>query len=325
MEESPVPPTTSTPEVPPVPEYPSDVIDFFEHWKITMGDGSNVDDLVGYAHKDFFFTANDGIDWVVYKTPNAGGTTPNSSNTRSELKQLSEWVPETAGRLTATLKVMHVSTTGDRTVPASFSVIVGQIHSGEGHENEPLKIFYKKYPGHERGSLFWNYEINTEGPNGQRWDVAFPVWGDDWSVLGPDANTDPPEPADGVRLGEEFSYEVVLQDGVMYLTFLAVGRPAVTFEKSLIASEYTEATDLPDQVRDLFGPAGQGGTERPSAYAGELQYFKQGAYNQSNGKDPATHPVWSTGSETYGGDLEAQYANGSYAEVWFRSAAVSEG
>ncbi len=61
------------------------------------------------------------------------------------------------------------------------------------------------------------------------------------------------------------------------------------------------------------------GVEEERAYAGQLQNFKQGAYNQTNGKAPETNMVWSTGSETYGGDIAKQYANGCYAEVWFKS------
>jgi len=114
-------------------DFPSDVIPFFNQWKITLGNGSTVNNLINYEHNDYFYDENDGTDWVVYKTPNSGGTTPNSSNTRSELRQLNEWTPETGGRLTGTLKVMHVSTTADARVPASFSVVVGQIHSDEGH------------------------------------------------------------------------------------------------------------------------------------------------------------------------------------------------
>lgn len=316
-------PTTSTSSQQPEAETPSDVISFFDKWKITMGDGSREQILVGYEHEDYFYSANDGDDWVVYKTPNSGGTTPNSSNTRSELHQLEEWTPETGGVLTGTLKVMHVSTTADARVPASFSVIVGQIHGAEGHENEPLKIFYKKFPGHNKGSVFWNYEINTEGSNDKRWDYATAVWGDDWSVLGPDAATYPAEPEDGIELGEEFSYEVVVSDGVMRLKFEAEGHPSRTFEKSLVSSEYTRSSDIPEQVLALFESMGQDGTERPEAYSGELQYFKQGAYNQTNGKVRDDHLVWSTGADTYDGDLAAQYANGSYAEVWFKDATVS--
>ena len=256
------------------PGYPSDVIPFFDQWKITLGSGSSENDLVGYEHEDYFYNENDGTDWVVYKTPNSGGTTPNSSNTRSELRQLAEWTPETGGKLTGTLKVMHVSTTGDARVPASFSVVVGQIHSAEGHENEPLKIFYKKFPGHSKGTVFWNYEINTEGDNSERWDFATAVWGYDWSVTGPFADSVPEEPVDGIELGEEFSYEVNVYDGTMYLTFTSEGHPTKSFTKSLITSEYSNYSDIPQQVLEVFISTGQDGTEQTDAYAGELQYFK---------------------------------------------------
>ena len=305
--------------------YPSDVISFFDQWKITLGDGSSVRNLINYEHEDYFYNTNDGTDWVVYKTPNSGGTTPNSSNTRSELRQLSEWTPETGGKLTGTLKVMHVSTTGDARVPATFSVVVGQIHSSEGHENEPLKIFYKKFPGHTKGSVFWNYEINTDGDNGERWDFSTAVWGYDWSVVGSSATSYPEEPGDGIELGEEFSYEINVYDGIMYVRFTSEGHPTKTFTKSLVSSEYTSYSDIPQQVLTVFSSTGQDGTERPNAYAGELQYFKQGAYNQTNGKDPADNMVWNTGAETYGGDLAEQYAKGSYAEVWFKEATVGSG
>lgn len=306
--------------------YPSDVISYFSDWKITLGDGSTVTSLVDYENEDYFYNGNDGTDWVVYKTPNSGGTTPNSSNTRSELRQYSEWTPETGGKLTGTLKVMHVSTTGDARVPATYSVVVGQIHSDEGHENEPIKIFYKKFPGHTKGSVFWNYEINTEGSsNAERWDYSTAVWGYDWSVVGATDSTYPAEPADGIALGEEFSYEINVYKGIMYLTFESEGHATQTFSKSLVTSEYKAYEDIPQQVLTVFSTTGQDGTEQADAYAGESQYFKQGAYNQTNGKDPADNMIWNTGAQTYGGSLSEQYANHSYAEVWFKEATVGPG
>lgn len=303
--------------------YPSDVFSFFNQWRITIGDGETIDELLNYRHEDYFYTANDGTDWVVYKSPNSGGTTPNSSNTRAELRQFSEWTPETEALMTGTLKVMHVSTTGDARVPAAFSVVIGQIHGAEGHKNEPLKIFYKKFPDHSKGSVFWNYEINTAGDdNGERWDYSTAVWGYDWSVVGESPTSYPEEPADGVELGEEFQYEVHVVDGLMSLTFSREGHETKTFSKSLVSSDYTESSDIPQQVLTVFESTGRDGTERADAYAGELQYFKQGSYNQTNGKDPEENMVWHTGAETYGGDLGEQYANGSYAEVWFREACV---
>lgn len=309
----------------PIEIYPSEVFTFYDEWRITMGNGDSQDNLIGFVHPDYFYGIDDGTKWVIYKTPNSGGTTANSSNTRSELRQVTEWTPSEGGKLSGTLKVMHVSTTADARVPASFSVVVGQIHSDDGHENEPLKIFYKKFPGHTRGSVFWNYEINTSGDNSERWDYSTAVWGHDWSVVGPTPDSFPDEPEDGIELDEEFSYEVNVYEGVMYLTFSSEGHETQTFTKSLISSEYTEYANIPNQVLTVFASTGQDGVEVASAYAGEQQYFKQGAYNQTNGKTPDDNMIWSTGAETYGGSLSRQYENGSYTEVWFREAALGPG
>ncbi|WP_026231793.1 polysaccharide lyase family 7 protein [Neolewinella persica] len=308
--------------------HPSDLMPSIDQWGILLGNGESIKDLAGFSHEDYFYHVNDGTDWVVYKTPNGGVTSPNSHNTRTELgqKKANRWVPETGGKLTGTLKVTHVSTSGDARVAASFSVVVGQIHSDSGHENEPLKIFYKKFPGHAKGSVFWNYEINTAGDdNAGRWDFSTAVWGYDMAKIGADSTDFPAEPEDGIELGEEFSYEVNVYKGIMYLTFTSDGHATKEFTKDLTASDYVNKSDLPQQVITQFVSIGQDGTERPEAYAGETQFFKQGAYNQTNGRSPSTNMVWSTGGNTYDGNLEKQYANGDYAEVWFREFSVGPG
>jgi len=306
---------------------PHEVIPFMDKFKMLLGDGTHVKDLENFENKDFFYTVIDGtMRWVAYKTPNSGVTSKNSSNTRSELHEKREWTPEEGGKLTGTCKVMHVSTSGDARVAAAHSVVIGQIHSGEGHENEPCKIFYKKFPGQEKGSVFWNYEINTKGEdNSGRWDYSYPVWGHDMSVVGSGPTDYPKEPEDGIKLSEPFSYEINVYEGIMYLTFMSEGHPTKTFTKNLIKSEYTSKEDIPQQTKNLFVPIGQDGVERPIAYKGELGYFKQGAYNQTNGKDPKKNMVWCAGADTYDGDIAKQYANGSYTEVWFRDATIGPG
>lgn len=305
--------------------YPSDVLSFLDQFSILCGDGTKMENLVNKDHKDFFYVENDEkTNWVVYKTPNSGITSRTSSNTRTEMSQKKHWKTMEGGKLTGTLKVKHVSTSGDARVAASYSVVVGQIHGTEGHENEPLKIFYKKYPEQTKGSVYWNYEINTAGDdNSKRWDFSTAVWGNDMSVVGTSPNTCPEEPKDGIALGEEFSYEINVYEGIMYLTFKSEGHETKTFTKSLIKSEFTK--ELPQQIKTLYASIGRDGLERESAYAGELQNFKQGAYNQTNGKKPEDNMVWSTGSETYDGDITKQYANGSYAEVWFKDATIGAG
>jgi len=304
--------------------YPNAVIPFMDKFKILLGDGTHVEDIVEFENKDFFYTVIDGtMRWVVYKTPNSGVTSKNSSNTRTELHEKREWTPEQGGKLTGSLKVMQVSTSGDARVAASYSTVVGQIHSGEGHENEPCKIFYKKFPGHTKGSVFWNYEINTAGEdNSGRWDYSTAVWGHDMSIVGANSTDFPAEPVDGIELGEEFSYEINVHKGIMYLTFTSEGHETKTFTKNLIQSEYTAKADIPKQTQNLFVPIGQDGVERANAYAGELNYFKQGAYNQTNGKDPESNMVWCAGAETHGGDIAKQYETGNYTEIWFKEATV---
>lgn len=301
-----------------IKKYPSDVIPFMDKWKILLGDGTRSESLMNFQKDDFFYVKNDGqTDWVVFKTPNSGVTSKTSSNTRTELGEKKHWIPEEGGRLTGALKVMHVSTTGRANAASSYSVVVGQIHSDEGHENEPLKIYYKKFPGHKKGSVFWNYEINTKGDNIGRFDYSTSVWGYNFSQVGNSPTDIPDEPEEGIELGEEFTYEVNVYKGVMYLTFTSKNHKTVEFTKSLIKSEFSTKADIPEQVLRVYANREKGGgIEREIAYAGELNYFKQGAYNQANAK--------STNSEIYGGNIAKQYANGSYAEVWFKEATVGK-
>ena len=304
--------------------YASDIIPFFNHWSLILGDGSNAGHANNFEHEDFFYTANDGIrNWVVYKAPNSGDTHGTSNNTRTELAQMKKWSPLTDAKLTATLKVMNVSTSGDARVAASYSVVVGQIHSADGHENEPLKIFYKKFPGNTKGSVFWHYEINTVGDdNSGRWDYSTAVWGYDFSVVGGEENTYPEEPKNGIALGEEFSYEIEVKDGIMNLKFKSEGHETKTYTKNLVVSEYTTTADIPKQTQALFVPIGQDGVEREYAYSDEGLFFKLGAYNQTNGKSPEVNRNWCSGAKTYGGDIQKQYETGNYVEVWFNSAAI---
>ena len=319
-----VAPESSTAEAAAEAVAPSQALPHLSAFKLILGNGDNVGVPTDFSHPDYFYTEREGdTDFVVYKAPNAGSTHGTSNNTRTELAQTQKWSAMDSARLTGTCRVMNVSATGDARVAASYSVVVGQIHSADAFENEPLKIFYKKFPGHEKGSVFWHYEINTAGDdNGKRWDYSTAVWGHDFSVVGETADTYPDEPAEGIALGEDFSYIVEVANGIMTLTFESDGHPTHTFTKNLIESEYATPADIPAQTRALFVPIGQDGVERPEAYANEGLFFKQGAYNQTNGKDPAGNPNWQSGAETHDGDVAAQYADGNYAEVWFSEGSV---
>jgi len=297
--------------------YPSDVFSNMDKFTILLGDGTRSKNVVNFQKKDYFYVENDGKDnWVVYKAPNAGITSKTSKNTRSELGERRRWIPEEGGKLGATLKIMHVSTSGNPKKGSAYSVVVGQIHSAEGFKNEPLKIFYKKFPGHKKGSVFWNYEINTKGDNAKRWDYSTPVWGYDMYTVSSDTSSYPDEPKDGIKLGETFSYEVNVYNGVMYLSFTSAGHDTVKFTKSLIKSEFATKENVPEIIKEKYYSKGRDGVERDTAYAGEKIFFKQGAYNQTNPKN---------GGATFGRDIEKQYNNGAYVELWFKEASLGKG
>lgn len=320
-------------------EVPADKFDL-SHWNITLPLDRNNDkkvDIVGvkdlqqYFHPDFFYLDEDG--YMVFASPNKAFTTPNSTNTRSELRQMqrgsntrintmdprNNWSIEAnphsdrfasvGGKMEATLKVDHVALRASYPDKGpAFSVVVGQIHAGTydppvegfGWGNEPLKIYYKKRPGHETGSVFWNYEKNLPRNDPNRVDVVYPVWGNTW--------LDPEDPgAEGIALGEEFSYTVNVHGNVMYLTFEAPNRETVEYALNL-ASAYDAYGNL-DSYDHKWG------------YAGDWMYFKAGAYNQCSSRDaegfwyPACHGE---------GDWEVDKENGDYAQVSFSRLVISE-
>jgi hypothetical protein len=294
-----------------------------ENWSILLGNGTKKKGVANFEREGFFFSRTESkTTWMSFKAPNGGTTSRTSNNTRSELGELHKWTPKQGGELDATVKVMHVSKSGNAAVPASYSVVIGQIHSVEGHENEPLKIFYKKFPGHEYGSVFWNYEINTEGDNSNRWDYSIPVWGYDMSITSDSLGNLPPDPLDGIRLGEAFSYKVLVKEGIMTLIFTSKGHETIRFTKSLITTSFGSLEAVPAQVVNLYSPLGRSGYEEATGYLNEKQIFKVGCYNQSNGKSPSTNSVWHTGSCTENGNIQMQYEHGDYAEVWFSNIEV---
>ena len=178
-------------------ENPADQFDL-SFWKLTLPLDSNNDGKVDeikvgsmrkYSHPDFFFLDQDG--YLVFTAPNKAKTTANSTNTRSELRQMfrgkntrigthdplnnfalkahrgARNFADVGGQLEATLRVLHVAKNAKHpNKKAAYSVVVGQIHAdkdqevinkgeGFGWGNEPIKIFYKKLPDHDTGSVFW--------------------------------------------------------------------------------------------------------------------------------------------------------------------------
>jgi len=331
---------TSNAKATPTTLPPADSFDL-SHWKLTLpvdddGDGKadsiRVDPLQSYAHPDFFYLDDKGH--MVFTSPNKGGQTTNSSNTRSELRymirgknrKLDNTGPQNnfalashpnadkftaiGGRMLATLHVDHVPLNANRPNDGSaYAGVIGQIHGvrlkeagdGFGNGTEPLKIVYKKWPGHETGSVYWHYERNHPSGHPNKRDIIYPVWGKDRKD-----NTDPGE--SGIALGEDFSYIVNVYEDTMYLTFISprLGR-------------VTQQLNLANNV-DLYGKIDN--KDHPKGYANDAHYFKAGIYNQcravlKNEKETETRCQGT-------GDWTTDKANGDYFQVSFSRLNVTE-
>jgi poly(beta-D-mannuronate) lyase len=316
---------------------PADKFDLSQ-WKIQLpldknkdgkADEVDVKKLQKFSHPDFFYLDENG--GMVFASPNKATTTKNTSNSRSELREMlrgthiktktksakNNWAVEArkdsdkfgrvGGRLDATLKVDHVATrAGDAATRAAYSVVVGQIHadkykntsSGFGFGNEPIKVYYKKFPDHKTGSVFWNYERNLPKDDDNRTDISHAVFGYDWN------NTSDPGTL-GVALGEEFSYTINVHKNTMYLTFSNDRLGTKAFTKSLVSQLSADGTM--DPLDNKF------------SYGGDTLYFKAGVYNQCSPKKGGGD--WYAGCPGTG-DWAVDKANGDYAQATFRELTV---
>ncbi|WP_166422298.1 polysaccharide lyase family 7 protein [Paraglaciecola sp. 20A4] len=298
-----------------------------------VSDIYDVPDIKTFSDPNFFYLDED--DHMVFASPNRAATERTSTNTRSELRYMIRGndlsIPEGApgnnfalasnktaeqyaavgGKLEASLHVDHVArNAGYPNKPPAYSVVVGQVHSfqlddalqvpGLGWGNEPLKISYKKWPNHEKGSVFWTYERNLATDDPDRIDIAYKVWGSNW-----DDATDPGD--GGIALGEEFSYTVNIYQNVMHLVFTSAKHGTVHHQINL--ADNTDANGEVDKA------------DYPYAYKDETLYFKAGAYNQCSTKanDPSFRYPACPGS----GDWETDVENGDYTKVTFSKLAVS--
>lgn len=310
------------------------------NWNITIPSDENGDQkpdtvsvkkLKKFSHPDFFYL--DENDRMVFASPNKAATTKNSTNARSELRymirgkdtRIKTHAPENnfavearrgsdkfgsvGGRMDATLRVDHVSkNAGDPNKRAVYSVVVGQIHaikykstkSGFGYGNEPLKIFYKKWPGHDTGSVFWTYERNLAKDDPKRTDIDYLVWGNDWGNIGDPGAT-------GIALGEDFSYTVNVFKNTMHLIFENEKQGKRTFKINLANNiDANGDVDLDDNVY---------------SYGGDSLYFKAGVYNQcSTAMNAKSGRPGCDGS----GDWDTDKANGDYVQASFSKLIVSD-
>ena len=240
-------------------------------------DRASETDLNGGFSDGFFFTGADG-GMVFRSTIGGARTSANTSFTRSELREMlrrgntgvstrgvnrNNWIlgyqPDPGlpvggrnGVLRGTLAVNQVTETGNRNQVGR--VIIGQIHAAN---DEPARLYYRKYPENERGFVYLAHEIRDSD------DIYFPIVGPVNGNLD-NAPTDDANPANGIALDEIFSYEIS-QQGSRIDVIVRRGDSA----GPIIGHNYV---DMRDRMSGYDVPE-------------EWMYFKAGAYTQNNTGD----------------------------------------
>ena len=244
-----------------------------EDWYLTLPEDINQDgkaDTIsetkltkGWTDKRYFYPSKDG--GLVFRAPIAGAkTSKNTKYVRTELREMlrrgnakiktaepgkNNWVLSTAarryrkkaggvdGELHASLAINHVTSTGAKSEVGR--VIIGQIH---GRDDEPVRLYYRKLPHHNKGSLYFAHEIKGEDD-----DIYIPL-------LGNRANS-ADDPIDGIALNEKFSYSIVAAGNALEVSIFKNGKAVARKRIDMSESGY----DSPD----------------------EYLYFKAGVYNQN--------------------------------------------
>lgn len=204
----------------------------------------------GFEQPELFYTAEDG--GLVIKSYIKGvRTSKNTNYVRTELRETlrrgdlnislkgvgpNNWVFSSApeadqkraggvdGTLTATLKIDHVTTTGEPHQVGRF--IIGQIHA---NDDEPIRLYYRKLPNHSKGSIYFAHENRIEGS-----DIFYNMIGDRSGAA--------EDPVDGIALGEIFSYEINVEGNMMVVSIKRDGKDDVV-----------EMVDMSDSGYDVGG------------------------------------------------------------------------
>jgi poly(beta-D-mannuronate) lyase len=237
-------------------------------WKLSIPtdeDGNGRSDSIkenvlagGYTNKEYFFTKKNG--GMAFRVPVGGYTTPNSSYSRVELREMlrrgdsqhgtrgvgkNNWVFSSApaadqaaaggvdGKLTGTVSIDHVTTTGiDKQVGR---VVFAQIHAGK---DEPVRLHYRKLPNNSKGSIYFAHE-----PLGKK-DVYYNLVGS--------RSKRQENPEDGVALGEKFSYEIKVVGNTLTVKLFRSGKATIAKTIDMSGSGFDQS--------------------------GQYHYFKAGAY-----------------------------------------------
>jgi hypothetical protein len=186
--------------------------------------GNSENDLAaGYTNSEYFYTSAD--NGIVMRSPNYGfKTSTNTSYVCVELCEMlrrgdnsigtqgvnkNNWVfgaesnqgqadaGGVDGELNMTLAVNNVTTTAEN--HQIGRLVIGQLHA---NDDELIRLYYRKLPGNNRGSIYFAHESRVEGSDKVYVEM---IGSKSNSASNPNPN---PNPSDGIALHEKFSYRI---------------------------------------------------------------------------------------------------------------------
>lgn len=227
----------------------------------------------GYAHSDFFYASDDG--GIVMRSPSYGfKTSQNTQYVRVELREMlrrgntgistqgvnkNNWVFGSTsaqaqqqaggvdGDLHVSLAVNEVTTSGENYQIGR--VIIGQIHA---NDDEPIRLYYRKLPGNENGSIYFAHESRETDSDGDNIETYV-------EMIGSRSNS-ASNPSDGIALDERFDYHISVDDSLLTVTISRSGKEDVVAHYDMSNSGYDDSS--------------------------QYQYFKVGVYHVNNSSDP---------------------------------------
>jgi hypothetical protein len=115
-----------------------------------------------------------------------------------------------------------------------------------------VRLYYRKLPGNERGSLYFAHESRVKDNAGQNIETYV-------EMIGSRSNS-ASDPLDGIALNEIFSYHISVNVNLLTVTISREG-------KADVVAHYDMSESLYDQD-------------------GQYHYFKVGVYNGNNSSNP---------------------------------------
>lgn len=230
----------------------------------------------GYTNSEYFYASGD--NGIVMRSPSYGfKTSTNTNYVRVELREMlrrgdravrtqgvnqNNWVFGSAssagqamaggvdGELNVTLAVNNVTTSGE-----NFQIgrlVIGQIHA---NNDEPIRLYYRKLPNNNLGSIYFAHESREEDASGDNIETYI-------EMIGSRSNS-ASNLSDGISLDEKFSYRINVTNNLLSVSIIREGK-----------ADVSRTYDISDSLFDADD---------------QYHYFKVGVYHVNNSSDPAEY------------------------------------